>query len=796
MGNATVCPSLNDLERLILGRLDENETIGIEGHVADCSACVSSLRNLPGEDAVVTAMRTQGHTDDTRSSHLASALMPLLKRLQPENAATISWVATTTSTSSEKISILSPALEPGEIGRLGPFIIHQVLGAGGMGMVLRGFDPRLKRAIAIKIVRPDLVAKSGMAERFLQEAQAIARVEHDNIVVIHSVENHDGVPCIVMPLLRGQSLEQLLNSSEKILPLAQILRIGRDTAAGLSAAHERGLIHRDIKPGNLWLEESNGRVKVLDFGLACVRADETAASTGISGTPGYLAPEQALGESVDHRADLFSLGCVLYRIATGSRPFADAKAFTAMVRVVLDKPKPVLEANPLVLPALAKLIEQLLEKAPADRPPSAAAVQQIIENIESEIASRKSRITRRRWLVAVASAAALGGLGVWAMQADPASVEAKPVKIEFASDPPALKVVLVNQGREQVLDLEKIKELELKPGDYEIRPLVEVPGRELLPDRVVVLPDEPQTVRLVLVGQVESRSIHTQPIIGVAAIPGKERPSIVSAGLDLAIARWDLESKKQPQFANLSSPVRAFAMTPDGTLAATAGGNKRPPTELGIQLWNPLTLEAKGEPLTGHTRLITAAALSSDGKLLLSASADEVFLWDLVARQKRAFEMSATGGIHASALSPDAKRALTGNEDGLLILWDCGKGQVIRQWSAHASAVRAVVFLPNGFASAGDDGVIRIWDGVTFKARDLTGHENAVHSLAVSPDGKRLLSSGFDGTVRLWSVAEGRMLHRFKGHGKPVRTVSFATDGRQAISGGDDGFVRLWQLPY
>ena len=162
---------------------------------------------------------------------------------------------------------LSPPQADDELGRLGKYRILKVLGHGGMGVVYQAEDPKLKRKVALKAMLPTLAASASAGQRFLREAQAMAAVKHDHVVTIHQVDEERGVPFLAMEFLKGEPLDERLNREQK-LPLAEVLRIGREIAEGLDAAHTTGLIHRDIKPGNIWLEAPAARVKILDFGLA------------------------------------------------------------------------------------------------------------------------------------------------------------------------------------------------------------------------------------------------------------------------------------------------------------------------------------------------------------------------------------------------------------------------------------------------------------------------------------------------------------------------------------------------
>jgi serine/threonine protein kinase len=286
------------------------------------------------------------------------------------------------------IGFLAPPQAPGELGRLGPYRVLAVLGHGGMGVVFEAEDPQLRRKVALKAMLPSLAASASARQRFLREAQAAATVEHDHVVAIHQVGEDHGVPFIAMAFLRGESLEARLTRQSR-LPLAEVLRIGRETADGLAAAHQHGLVHRDIKPANLWLEEHAGRVKILDFGLARAAGDSTPLTQmgAIVGTPNYMSPEQVYGHSVDARCDLFSLGCVLYQISTGRRPFQGSDTISTLLAVATAEPPPPDTLNSALPPDLSELIRDLLAKDPAQRPSSAQVLREAlagIEKLESE----------------------------------------------------------------------------------------------------------------------------------------------------------------------------------------------------------------------------------------------------------------------------------------------------------------------------------------------------------------------------------------------------------------------------
>lgn len=283
----------------------------------------------------------------------------------------------------ESYPFLSPPLEPGELGWLGPYKVRKRLGMGGMGLVFLAEDTQLQRAVALKVLKPEMIPDLPARQRFLREARAMASLRNDHVATIYQVGQDHDVPFMAMEFLQGESLEDCF-AEGKPLPTAEVIRIGRDVARGLAAAHEAGLIHRDIKPANLWLEKPSGRVKILDFGMVRTsRSDQRLTKSGyVVGTPAYMAPEQAMGRQLDCRCDLFSLGCVLYQMATGAFPFSGETTLDLVTSIVREKPKPPQQLNPDLPVPLAALILHMLAKDPVDRPASAQAVVNALDAIE------------------------------------------------------------------------------------------------------------------------------------------------------------------------------------------------------------------------------------------------------------------------------------------------------------------------------------------------------------------------------------------------------------------------------
>jgi serine/threonine protein kinase len=279
----------------------------------------------------------------------------------------------------KQLGFLAPSETPGSLGRLGPYEITDVIGRGGMGIVLKAFDPPLNRHVAIKVLAAEWAHSATARRRFAREAQAAAAVVHDHVVPIHFVGAGGDVPYLVMACIPGASLQERLDRTGP-LELKEILRIGMQTAAGLAAAHAQGLVHRDIKPANILLENGIERVRITDFGLARAVDDVSQTQSGIlAGTPQYMSPEQAAGEAVDHRADLFSLGSVLYAMCTGRSPFRAESTVAVLRRICDGHPRRLREVNPELPEWLIEIIDKLHEKRPEDRFQSAAEVADLLE---------------------------------------------------------------------------------------------------------------------------------------------------------------------------------------------------------------------------------------------------------------------------------------------------------------------------------------------------------------------------------------------------------------------------------
>jgi eukaryotic-like serine/threonine-protein kinase len=286
------------------------------------------------------------------------------------------------------LDFLASPEQPDELGRLGAYRVLEVLGIGGRGIVFLAEKMPSNDRVALKVLLPHLAQNSAAKQRFLREWRNTRSVEHHHCVQIYEVGEESGVPFLAMELLKGSTLEDLIERAGR-LAIPEALRLGIQTADALAIAHARGLIHRDIKPANIWVDPAGGgRVKLLDFGLArSEHADVSITQPGaILGTPPYMSPEQARGGRVDHRADLYSFGCTLYRMVTGELPIKGENLTALLLAIADEEPAAPHTLNDAVPGALSDLIMKLLAKSPSRRPESALEVAGALRDIERDSA--------------------------------------------------------------------------------------------------------------------------------------------------------------------------------------------------------------------------------------------------------------------------------------------------------------------------------------------------------------------------------------------------------------------------
>ncbi|TWT66567.1 serine/threonine-protein kinase [Allorhodopirellula solitaria] len=373
------------------------EADAVAAHLEQCESCRDELVRLGGEKR-----------DWTATQECLADCQPQADELDPSSV----------FQPTVDLSFLEPATHPEMLGRIGRYEIESLLGQGGMGVVFRAHDSDLQRAVAVKVLAPHWAMSAVARQRFAREAEAAASVAHENVIPIYNVDANAKLPYLVMRYVPGMTLQRWVHTHGP-LSAGTILRVAGQLAEGLAAAHRRGLVHRDIKPGNVLVGENIERVWITDFGLARAADSVTLTQTGvIAGTPHYMSPEQARGQPIDHRSDLFSLGCVLYFLCTAKPPFEADNTLAVLHKIVTEDPPPLAPLRDDLPPRFVRLVQSLLQRTIDRRPQDCSAVINEIAKSQTEKQSppaRRSRVNtpRRRWMKLGVSAAALLLVAVW-----------------------------------------------------------------------------------------------------------------------------------------------------------------------------------------------------------------------------------------------------------------------------------------------------------------------------------------------------------------------------------------------
>jgi serine/threonine protein kinase len=741
------------------------------------------------------------------------------------------------------LSFLAPVDKPGVLGRLGHYEVLEVIGRGGMGIVLRAFDEKLHRVVAIKVMAPQLAASAAARKRFTREAQAVAAVCHDHIVTIHAVEEARGLPYLVMQYVAGISLQERLDRDGP-LQLQEILRVGMQTAAGLAAAHAQGIIHRDIKPANILLENGVERVKLTDFGLARAAADASLTQLGVvAGTPQYMSPEQARGEVVDPRSDLFSLGSVLYAMCTGRAPFRAETGLAVLKRVCEDTPSPIRDSNPEIPDWLVAIVDRLHAKDQAQRFASAAEVADLLNrhlthlqhpsvmSLPIEVAPPKSckqetplenagRATRgsraplahrRRWALAAAiMLLLLGGLsfteatGVTNLGGSMIRIFTADGTLLVETDDPAVKVTVEGDGG-LVITGAGAQEVRLRPGSYRVQAAKDGKPVALDQELVTITRGGKQVVRVRLVrdateapiGEVRRLEWFERHVYSTGFSPDSRYYFVtgdyIGPGHTPTIRIWETATGKLVR--ELTGNEHA-AFTPDSKRLLCPGPDKA------LHLWD-LATGNEIRSFEGHTLALTTVAISPDGKRALSGSVDTtVRVWDLETGAELK-KIEAHTRASYPLFAPDGKNFLTYShaEDQTLRLWDAASYQEARSWDAPGDNSNWFAeFAPDGrgfLTLTQADWTVHWWDLKSDKpVKCLKLEGDRPDAAAFSSDCRRVIYAVLsDNTVRLVDLPGGKEVARFDVPAVPIGRMAISPDGRFAVGASWSGWVYLWRLP-
>ena len=787
--SVTTCPTPEQLKALVVGTLAEPEADAATTHLSGCTRCQSLLESVADSGSEIAAeVRIESLVGQDvggpppNDSAYWNAIDDLQHRLEAVDAADAKRPSTDTpnldqvetiapdvvpapdasaskalaradADSTPTIETPSPLAlpflkksdDPAYIGRLHHFEIARVIGRGGMGIVLEAFDTHLQRIVAIKVLNPEYAKSDVARQRFCREGRAAAAISHEHVVAMHQVarEDENEVAFLVMQYIEGVTLENRLQES-KPLPAPEAARIAMQIAAGLSAAHERGMVHRDIKPANILIEKGTERVKLTDFGLARASDDVRLTKTGmVTGTPLYMSPEQATGGAADERSDLFSLGAVLYEMLVGNSPFEAPSIVGVMKRIMDETPTAPVKLDSSIPPSISELTMALLDKNPDRRPESASFVAETLADIVSDYGpisplnvpavAKSSPRTRRSGSHRLVSrntlraAWAIGLIGIVSLIASVAYVATRgPVAavaesgsgVTFPStvlagnpgtvwavdfDPTGKRVVTaIEDGSVRLWDIEQQKVLRSFDAHRGIvwmiqyhhsKSIVATSGN----DGMVKIWDS-ETMELLQEWDAQSA------VRKIAFSPDGTR--IVAGDQDGVIHTWDIDSGQS--LATVAQPGAIFGVdwSPDGRLIASVGSDKI------VRVWDSVTLEPR-QTMHGHQGPIYNVAFAPEGTLLATVGwGKDIHIWDTATGLEERQLEGSNGDNWSVAFCGDGGHAVVASQDGKCRIWDLSDGKLVASLAGHESAVHNVSLDPVGFqiATSGRDGTVRVWD--------------------------------------------------------------------------------------
>jgi WD40 repeat protein len=759
----------------------------------------------------------------------------------------------------------APALEPdatleesplieGPGTRIGRYKLLELIGEGGMGLVyLAEQQEPVRRQVALKIIKPGMDSRQ-VISRFEAERQALALLDHSNIArVLDAGTTETGRPYFVMEYVKGMPITKYCDRHK--LSVEKRLKLFLRVCEAVHHAHQKGIIHRDIKPSNILVSVQDDRPvpKIIDFGIAKAVAQPLTRQTlftrqgQLLGTPEYMSPEQAdMGnEDTDTRADIYSLGVVLYELLTGVLPFEhevlEKVGFAELQRILQEEepPRPSLRLTALgeeakkiaerrhtQVVALARRLHRELEWIPLkamrkDRSRRYRSASELADDIQNYLSGapliagpetaiyRVKKFVRKHagsvaTVLLVAVALILGFVVSTTMyfRAETArrnesiartrAEEAEKVAQEQKQIAEKQRTLAEERAEDyrRSLYFNRIALADVAYRDSNIRRL-----RELLEMCPADLRGW-EWHRLNHISDQASMTLcgHTDAVWGVAVSPDGKR--IVSGSEDQTVRVWDATTGAE--LMTLRGHEREV-----GPVSFRSNGRKLVSSSMDgtVKVWDAAT-GAEVMTLAGPEDDVISAAFSPDGKRIISGShGGTLKLWDAAAGVElmtlRGHEGGHEGDVWSVSFSSDGKRIVSGSYDKTIKIWDAATGAELMTLHGHSGSVSSIAFSPDGkrIISGSWDRIIKVWDVSTgAEVMTLRGHARVVTDVAFSPDGERIVSGSADGTVKVWDAATGAEVMTLRGHENRVCSVVFMPDGKRIVSSSRDGTIKVWDV--